>query len=735
MKFSIAWLKDYLEITSEEENRIPEVLLQAGVEVESVTDDIKGFEIVKISRVEKHPNADRLNICYLEGKKEPIVCGAKNVRPNLSCILANLGTTVAGFTITEREIRGIKSCGMLCSADELGIGTSEGLYEVKEESIEEVFHPNGRVYEVSITPNRGDLMSVYGIARELSAFGLGRLKPPNIYSPLLDFIKPKDTGDIIEIDSDEVLSMYSAKLTNIKNNTSPEWMKSRMKEVGISSKNLIVDVTNYIAHSLGQPLHAFDADYVKKILVKKIESCTFVDLKQEVHQIKNMTMMISGSEYVSLPGIIGGDYGKSSSSTTQVLLESGNYSKEHIFRGRLIKKTQASKLFFHGIDPEMTKIALSEAAGMIKEIGGCEISKTYVTKEYSETKVKIKFEDKDNYLTRLGFNQEGENWTSPSWRHDILEGADLEEEILRLEGYNSVKSINFAPFKSNQIKTCDPLEKLRFALAKDGFYEVITLDFMSESMHKVNPQDQSLIISNPISDTCYALRNSILCNLVDVYSSYMRSNLECSGIFEIGKSFGTFGERDELGIAFCDLNTWIKNGNQSLNYLEMKKRFEPYINMYYRNDLDVEAGVHPMLDQVCNWKLDNEIIGFFGILNQECSKKYKIRSTMYLGGINLDQIQSKTKTEFDTHHAVITKDLSIAVPVSIHTSDILKKLKNDYFAIRIFDIYPDAFLDSERAVGIRLIFNQLKNVLTSEEINEIINRITKQIKEMGCEVR
>jgi phenylalanyl-tRNA synthetase beta chain len=746
MKFSLLWLKDYLDLNQQEVGRIPEVLLKMGVEVDEIEDVPNGFIVTTIQKIEKHPNADRLNLCHIDAQERPVVCGAANVREGMQCIFAQLGAVIPGsnLVLKPKIIRGIESHGMLCSGAELGItGDGEGIYEVPDgRTVADIMLPHGQIYTVSITPNRGDLMSVYGLARELASFGIGELKKPNKYSLAINYITPSDDSDnSIIVSSDDVLSMYSVCIENIQDNITPDWLKNRLISVGISTHNLVVDVTNYIAHTLGQPLHAFDNQLVRKIIVKKVDSIKFVDLKQKEHDIHNMTVMISNGQCVSLPGVIGGYYGRCSNSSTHVLLEAGNYTREHIYHGQMVAKTHASKLFFHQIDPVMTKLALTEAVALIQSIVGCSFHSAYKAKEYkiNQTLIHSDIPEGHGALKKLGFNQQGESWIVPTWRHDILSNEDLVEEYYRMIGYDSIKSEPFIPLKQFYQEGHNyNYEYIKNALSNTGFYEVVTLDFMSLFMHEIDPQVSELIILNKISDSFYCLRNSIIANLIETYATYMRYGWQCPGIFEIGHVFQKDKVERHVGLVLNNSNTWF-NPDTKFKYLEMKRHLEQIIHTVFTNSyLETKHGAHPLLDHVCEWHLNGSIVARFGVLKPIHMKKLKIKKPMYIGSIVLDYASNQDIQVKITNQGVVTRDISIGIPSGMYVGDLVHKIHmiNENAVIRVFDLHPNMQLNNfDRALGIRVILNQLEHSITNEEVHNIINRIQEKIVHLGCTIR
>ena len=757
MKFSWNWICDYLEPNPDALEHLESKLIQAGIEVEKVEDisQFAGFEIVEITHIDKHPNADSLNICTLQGKIDRVVCGAPNVYVGMRCILANIGVVIpkTGLVLTPKTIRGIESCGMLCSGAELGLSEdSDGIFDIQNtQSIAEVLLPDGPIFDVSITPNRGDLLSVYGIARELAAFGLGKLRE-------LDYskIKSLDSNIPLKVSHEDVLAMHTLRLDGVPTIETPDWMKYRLNIAGFKSKSFVIDVTNYIAHDLGQPLHAFDADSITQLEVK---ACTgqFIDLKGNEYCVNDLCCVTSNNKIALMPGVIGGDFSKYTDSTVNVLLEAGNYAKSYIYKAqKMICNTEASRKFFYGIDPNMTKIAIAKAADIICNITGCSAGDMITAKKPEVAnastlmpiddlnKLQIDVSIATDCLTKLGFLQTAQNtFEAPSWRHDINSPEDLLEEVIRVVGIESIQEAQLMPLRSSIFP--DKFQNyLRNSLAMLGLHEIITTDYMSSQMQEIFGQSNDLHIINPMSKSQMTLRNSILKGLLEIGYEYAKYNAQTRGIFEIGRVFNSDKESIKeipyLGICFPSRrqSNWLES-NAKYDYFYKKAILERCIQQIYGNNIDYRSNSsHKYLSNACEWLFNGQVVATFGELSAEVQKKLKMKYSVCLGEVQLIHA-TKIRKCYETDQETITRDLSVIIPLNIETKTILAKVKefiDQEVDITLFDLYPDALLANEnRSIGLRMIWKCLQKTPTSDEISKQIGLVEQMLVENQCKVK
>lgn len=614
MKFSLSWLRDHLDYTASLEE-ICTTLNNIGLEVESVDEPAKklaGFRTAKILEASRHPDADRLQICRVnagEGFENiQVVCGAPNARTGLHVIFAPPGTYIPGsdITIKSGKIRGQKSEGMLCSLRELGLGAeSDGIAELSATA------PVGADYvgyaglddpviEIAITPNRGDALSITGIARDLAAAGLGRLKPC-----LVETIEGQGSSDRTWKINHPGCSYITGRLIRgVKNGSSPAWLQRRLESVGLTPRSLLVDVTNYVMFTMGQPLHAFDATRLggKELCVTQAQPGSFIALDGKEYILTSDDMVIADSEgAVSLAGIIGGQNSAVDEKTTDVFLEAGYFNAVQIALSgrRLGVQTDARYRFERGVDPAMVRNALEIATALILSLGGGEAASVVEAgkEKGAQRRASMRFErlktlaglDMDpaeavHYLEHLGFevveqSDETATFAVPSWRHDIaaaqplaqapvlteeqarkaalhvheLEAeCDLIEEVLRLKGLEHVEPVALPPLPGRKRPDAQQasLPVLRRLCASRGLMETVGFSFVSgqdAALFEEKLVQECLV--NPIASDLDQLRPTPLINLLRKLEYNLARGLGQNGeaaFFEIGPAFGRNGARTLL---------------------------------------------------------------------------------------------------------------------------------------------------------------------------------------------
>ena len=516
MKFTIDWLKQHLD-TKYNDKKILDKLTNIGLEVESFESQSSQqdeFIIAKIINAERHPNADRLSVCDVDiGEKEivKVVCGAPNAKKDLLTIYAPPGAIIPKnkMKLSVSKIRGVTSYGMLCSESELKLSNeSEGITELPSKKYnnqigKKYFKNNSsKVIDLSITPNRADCLGVRGVARDLAAAGTGKLKKYD-----QNKIKFKGTQKIkVKINKEKnqgCAAFGSCLIKGIKNTESPQWLKDKILALGQKPISAIVDITNYIMFDLNRPLHAYDADKINESIIvrnsKKGESFEALDNKTYTLQ-DNMCVISDQSGVLGLGGIIGGTRSGTELDTKNILLESAYFNPKSIRKtSKLLNiDTDAKFRFERGIDPNSIEEGLVKAAKLIQEICGGEISKLDVQKSEifkkisiifpldlfeSVTGFKISVKEIIKILTDLGFiikkKNNDLNLIAPSWRPDILQPIDIVEEIVRIKGYDQIKTE--LPEKVRKIPTLNKQQKLfhflQRSVASKGYYEAVTWSF------------------------------------------------------------------------------------------------------------------------------------------------------------------------------------------------------------------------------------------------------------------
>ena len=575
MIITIPWLKEHLQ-TKANEAKIIDQLVNIGLEVENVKDnlgELSDFKVAKILKAENHPNADKLKVCDVSlGDKRiiKVVCGASNARDGLVTIYAPPGAVIpkTNFKLKIAKIRGVESHGMLCSGNELNLSNeSDGIIELKNKETEigkSYFNiKSEKTLDISITPNRADCLGVRGIARDLSSSGLGsllKLKKRSFKQTLkhplkVSIFKEKNQG---------CLSFGSCYIKDIKNQASPTWLKNKILALGLKPISAVVDITNYVMFDSNRPLHAYDANKIdKEIIVRNSrEGEEFKGLDNEKYKLKKgMCIITDKSSILGLGGIIGGTKTSTELNTKNILLESAYFLPSSIRKTarELNINTDAKYRFERGIDPNSIKEGLETATALILKICGGEASKFIITGQVSKKSKVIdfnieKFKDligisisifeADKILSSLGFKlKKGKKNLKvevPSWRPDISQDVDLVEELIRIKGFNNIKVIE--PEKKREKETLNFKQKLfhlsQRALASKGYIETVTWSFTDSKIDRqFNKGEEEIKIYNPISSDLDVLRRSIFSNLAIYFKKNQDRGYADLSFFEIGPTF------------------------------------------------------------------------------------------------------------------------------------------------------------------------------------------------------
>ncbi len=606
MKFSLSWLKDFVDVDIPAEDIEP-LLTSLGLEVASIKKRHipQGIKVAKILEVAKHPNADKLHVCMVDaGEAAPltIVCGAPNVSAGMIAPLATIGTKFdESFTITKAKLRGVESFGMLCSEKELGLSDNHAGLLALPDTMKigaevSTYFPSDCVIEVELTPNRGDCQSVLGIAREVSA----KLKKPlknAALAPQESSGNPVSEYISVAIDSPELCPRYGGRLVrNVRIQPSPQWMAQRLQDAGVRPINNVVDITNYMMLQYGQPMHAFDYNCIghKKIIVKKSGvSRDFVTLDQVKRSIVGDDLFIcDGNGPVALAGIMGGAGSEISDATTDVFLECAYFNPGQIRKTakRLGLSTESSYRFERGVDSTDALLwALDTAAELLRRVAGgtivpgiidqypAPLAKQEIVLRPSRVNrllgVAIAQTDIKDTLTRLQIanvatGPDSLSCTAPAYRHDIFCEADLIEEIGRFYGYDNIPSAEYAKVSLNALPSVveNRVDAIRGSLAFLGMSETVSNSLTSEKKNKlVAPDALPVPLLNPLSPDMAQMRTSMLSScLENCAHNINRKNLD-NNYFEIGRVFSAQTasalprERDMLAIVLCGrffANAW-----------------------------------------------------------------------------------------------------------------------------------------------------------------------------------
>ncbi|WP_339046119.1 phenylalanine--tRNA ligase subunit beta [Candidatus Mesenet endosymbiont of Agriotes lineatus] len=778
MKFTLSWLLEYLETDATLE-KIANKLTSIGLEVEEVIDNshLSSFVIAQITEVLDHPNADRLKICKVNNGRETlqIVCGANNVKAGMKTVLAQVSSIlpVSDATITATKIRGVLSNGMLCSADELGLSiqASTGIIELPDScKIGESFFSCDSVIDVNITPNRGDCLSVYGIARDLVATGIGALKARDV--PKVESSVP---SPITLQTTDEESFISGRYISSIKNAESPKWLKDRLQAIGLRSVSTVVDITNYVMLSFGKPLHAYDADKINgQLIVQKVNKPReFTGLDGKNYSLADGANIIADDKNIhGIAGIIGAKCSQCLLDTKNIFLESAWFNPISIAKtSRSIGlSTEASYRFERFADPEFVINGLNIATEMILNLCGGSISdvvsagrsikhKNAINFDYREVNrlgsVDIPLEEVFNILIKLGFTinrDSNDSWSvcAPSWRSDIQMPTDLVEEVVRIYGYEKIKE--------EELHICDAQipgtlqDKLRVLMSSRGLNEVLTWSFMDEKIaEKLGYFNKTFLITNPLNSNLNIMRPSIVPNLLQIAESNIARGIFDLAIFEIGPVYN-----DDLVL---DQQKFVLSGLRSGNNLPRN---------LYKTDREIDAfdvkadfmSVLHFLDIDCNnitiqecdlqyyhpgksaiVRFNNRPIGYFGELHPNITDlKQKVMCfEIILSGIEKLPVQSKKYIDYKYQNA--KRDFAFLVDKDVAIGSIIDSVKNSNLDlitdVFIFDVYKEINdYPSKMSVAFSVILHSPDHTLTEDEIKKASDIIINAVgKNTGGELR
>ena len=800
MKFTLNWLKDHLD-TKKSEQQVADVLNFIGLEVESrkpTKDELSEFLIAKIIKVEKHPNADRLKICDVDiGNQniQKVVCGAPNARDGLITIYAPPGSMIPknNMKLEVTKIRGITSYGMLCSEAELELSDeSQGIISLDKKYSNKIgksyFNKKKEnIFELSITPNRPDCLGIRGIARDLAAAGIGKLKP-------MKFKKIKKNNKklkvIINKSKNQSCSIFgSCLITNIKNQESPKWLKDRLIAVGLRPISAVVDITNFLMLDLNRPLHAYDLKKINnKIIVresKKNETLNALDNKK-YNLSDGMCVIADENGPLGLGGIIGGTSSSTTLETKNILIESA-YFDPSITRKTsniLNLNSDAKYRFERGIDPNSIETGLQKAAEMVTEICGGEVSNFQIikTKKIPTKKIliendfpskvlgiKIKTNEILNILERLGFKckkiKKNISAKVPSWRPDISEKIDIVEEIIRIKGLEAIKSVE--PQKNRTNQTLNNEQKhfhlTQRSIAAKGYLEAITWSFTNQRINDyfLNSKKVNKLI-NPISSDLDVLRSSIFSNLVQKIKENIDRGEENISLFEIGPIFEGKNPGDQVTVACAISSGYASNPNWNergryLDVFDVKKDLLHVLNELgtEKNQILIETTnlpdyYHPgKSGNISFLKNTNNHFASFGELHPNIVNQLEIKTNSLVGfEINLDKYVELKKTnqknkfiyEFSEYQKS-ERDFAFIVDKNIQAQELYNLIKNvDLYLIKdisIFDLYEGENIPSEKkSLAFKVTIQSNDKALTENDINEVSNKIIKTVEnKTGAKLR
>lgn len=779
MKFTLSWLKDFLD-TNASVDEIAERLTAIGLEIEEVVDPlaaVKDLIVVSIDECVAHPDSDHLHVLKVNTGKElvQIVCGAPNARAGMKGILARPGDYVPAFgdKLKAGKIRGVESFGMMCAEDELGVGPDHtGIIECPEDAVVgasiTTVYPSDPVFDVSITPNRGDCMSVYGIARDLAAAGLGTLKTPKHNVTVCAFKSDvKLSNEATEIGAP---FFTLREIRGVKNGASPKWMQDRLTAVGLRPISALVDVTNYFNITFGRPLHVFDADKVKgQITVRSArdgEKLTALDGK-EYTLSDGMVVIADENGVESIAGIMGGEASGCEESTTRVLLESAYFTPESIAKTgqKLILTSDSRQRFERGVDPASTiPFGADMAAQMIAELCGGECSELIVTGKEPERPAPIAFDPHrveklcgvdvpadtcKEILEKLGcvVKPDGNLFSvvRPTWRSDISGSHDLVEEVLRIYGYDKLPEIAL-PRPNGVHGILQPKQRrevsVRRAMANRGGCQTITWSFMSSKDAVPFRTKDAVLIANPISADLNEMRPNLLPNLVSAARSNITKGTFDGCLFEVGPQFFGFKPMEQETVA-CQL----RFGQATPRHWAVAQRPVDVFDAKADALAALDAAEAPQSVQIVReapaWyhpgrsgavKIGKTVLAYFGELHPKILKAMDVKTTVCACEVFLDRLPPAkkkngkgVKTLKLSAFTPIFRDLAFLVDRKVDADKIVSAAKNTdkvlITDVSVFDLYEGEALGDKKSVAIQLTIQPVEKTMTDEEIESVCRRV------------
>ena len=805
MTISYKWLSEYLPVKIEPE-RLSRILTSVGLEVEKmetfeeIRGGLKGLVIGEVLQAEQHPNADKLKLTSVNvGGAEPlkVVCGAPNVSAGQKVVVAPVGATIFplggdALTMKVAKIRGVESYGMICAEDEIGLGTSHaGIMVLPETAVvgtpaEEYFKPyTDIIYEIGLTPNRMDAMSHWGVARDVCAYlshhDKKEIKP---VLPQNNFKVDKPTLKIdVTIENREACKRYSGIcLSNVQVKQSPKWLQERLKSIGLRPINNIVDITNFIQHETGQPLHAFDYNAIKdgKVIVKTLaEGTAFVTLDEKKRFLSSEDLMIcNADEAMCIAGVFGGLHSGVTEQTTNLFLESAYFDPVYVrktsFRHGL--RTDAATRFEKGIDISNTVTAVKRAAMLIKEIAGGSIASEIVDvypdpQPKKEVSIKYHYLKKlsgknyhpdtvKNILQNLGFSMERESMDTltvgvPFHKPDISLPADIVEEILRIDGLDSIEiptNINISPSIEENYLGERLKEKISNVLTGLGFTEILTNSITNAAYFSEEELATVVRLLNNLSSELNVMRPSMLHTALEVVSfNNNRKNLNLK-FFEFGQTYSTtdtgkYKETPHLCLyitgEITEANWKQKSTTSDIYYL--KGITETVLAALGVKNISFSTSTTKDLQAAVEAEEQGEKLVVLGQVSNELASKFDIKQPVYFADFYWDTIlkYASKKIQFKEipKYPSVERDLAIVVPKSMTYHEIqqqVNKLKLKTLQdLRLFDVFESEKLGADKkSMAINFRFIDEEKTLTDKEIDTWMNRIMITLeKELNAEIR
>ncbi|MDA9775214.1 phenylalanine--tRNA ligase subunit beta [Algibacter sp.] len=808
MKISYNWLKQFLK-TDWTPEQTSELLTDLGLEVEgletyqSVKGGLEGIIVGEVLTCVKHPNADKLKLTTVNiGGDAPlqIVCGAPNVAAGQKVPVATIGTTLyteegESWTIKKGKIRGEESHGMICAEDELGLGKSHDGILVLDDKIKvgtfatDIFDiENDHVFEIGLTPNRADAMSHLGTARDLKAGLVQKDVNLELITPSVSAFNIENRTlkiDVDVINKDLAPRYCGVTISGLKVAESPAWLQHRLKAIGLSPINNIVDATNYVLHDLGQPLHAFDAVKVSgnKIEVKTLKAGTkFITLdgiERELHE--DDLMICDNKKPMCIAGVFGGIDSGVTESTTSIFLESAYFNPVSIRKSakRHGLNTDASFRFERGIDPNICEYALKRAALLIQEIAGGEITSDIIDiypNKIKDFEVRLSFENakkligeeipketikrilssldiKVNNVTETGLGL-----TVPAYRNDVQREADVIEEILRVYGYNNIKTsekLNASISSATRFEDYKIQSIVGNQLASQGFFEILSNSLTTPNYIALSEQlkeEHNITMLNPLSNDLSVLRQSLLFSGLEAISFNINRKRADLKLFEFGKTYHGFDDKRE---EFKHLSIFLTGNEASENWHRTNKKTDFFLMKGIIVSILERLGVTRYNETPINSDLFAEGLSFglgknklvdFGLVKKPILKYFDIAQEIVYADFKWDAIldvikHNKIKFKTIPKYPEVRRDFALLIDDNVTFESIYKIAKQSEKQllrnVNLFDVYQGKNLPKgKKSYAVSFTLQDENKTLTDKQIDKIMKKLQSNFeKQLGAELR
>ena len=810
MTISYNWLKDYIK-TDLRAEEVAKILTSIGLEVEgtekaeAVRGGLEGLVVAEVLTCEKHPDADKLHVTTVSTGAETfqVVCGAPNVAAGQKVVLATVGATLypvgaeEGFKIKKSKIRGVESLGMLCAEDEIGIGAShDGIIVLPADvpvgaKAADVFDlQEDYILEIGLTPNRVDASSHYGVARDLAAF----LRTKAELADVSGFkAECNDTPITVRVENPEAAPRYmGVTMTGIEIKPSPEWLQNRLRAIGINPKNNVVDITNFVLHECGQPLHAFDLDRVEggEIVVRTCgEGTKFLTLDGVERRLSQEDLMICNvREPMCIAGVFGGMDSGVSETTTRIFIESAYFNPVWVRKTakRHGLSTDSSFRFERGTDPNMPPYAMMRCVELIREYAGGKVS-SYVVDSYPVPVTNFEFEvtykninsligkniDPANVkeilrgleISILEENEESLKVSVPPYRVDVQREVDVIEEILRIYGFNNVENphiIKNVITTGNQPTTERLVDSLSALLASVGCTEIMSNSLTKSTYYDAltsYPAEKLVRIVNPLSVDLNSMRQTLLFNALEaVELNANRKNSDLK-LFEVGNCYSFNSEKadhtlrpysQEKRLAITVTGLAVRQSWQTkavpTNFYTLKALIE---KIFDRFGLDFNEGVMESVDsdlygEGVSYSIRGSKLFEMGSVAKKIRNQFGVKSNVYFLELNIEKLQKlvnsvKIQAQELNKFQPVSRDLALLVDKAISFSELRaaaqKAEKKLLKSITLFDVYEgDKLPEGKKSYALNFIIEDSKT-LTDTEIERVMGNITVALEKVGASVR